>query len=476
MDKPFNPHVVIFPFMAQGHTLPLVDLSKALSQRHIKVTIITTPSNSLSIVQCTADHPDIAVTEIPFPAVHGLPKGCENTTELPSMAFLVPFLEATKQLQKPFEQVLDRMFQSGTLPICVISDFFLGWTLASCHLFGVPRLVFHGMGVLSMVIVKSAWVHAASLSNISSSEPLFLPGLDLPFVLTAGDLPVGVNTPDHDDPFSLFLSEAAEAEVNSWGVVVNSYKELEGTHISTLESFYNNGAKAWCLGPLSLYDTAESFHSASNQHQDDLIMKWLDKHTAAASVVYVSFGTQADVSDEQLDEVAGGLEDSGLPFLWVVRSTAWTLPDGMEERVKGKGLIVRKWVDQRSILKHRSTGGFLSHCGWNSVLESVTAGVPILALPMMAEQFLNAKIVAEGFGAGVRIEAVQGSDEVKTAVVSRRVIGKAVKELMEGEKGRIARDRVRDLGRVALQAVEERGSSWLAMNELLDQLFACRLK
>ncbi|MQK22673.1 hypothetical protein EI013_30365, partial [Escherichia coli] len=93
----------------------------------------------------------------------------------------------------------------------------------------------------------------------------------------------------------------------------------------------------------------------------------------------------AEMSHEQLEEIATGLEESMVNFLWVIRKDEWGLPDGFEEKVKSRGIVVREWVDQREILMHESVEGFLSHCGWNSVLESICAGVPILAWPMMAE-------------------------------------------------------------------------------------------
>ncbi|KAG5524761.1 hypothetical protein RHGRI_031432 [Rhododendron griersonianum] len=131
-----------------------------------------------------------------------------------------------------------------------------------------------------------------------------MPGIEVPFVLTGADLPEGINTSHHDDPYSQFLAEAAEAEINSWGVVVNSFLELEGNFVSPLESFYQNGAKAWCLGPLCLYDDSEEcFHGSLDRHQHEVIMKWLDEHTVPASVIFVCFGTQAHIPPAQLDEV-----------------------------------------------------------------------------------------------------------------------------------------------------------------------------
>ncbi|XAR71459.1 Scopoletin glucosyltransferase [Bertholletia excelsa] len=483
MGSELKPHVVVFPFMSQGHILPLVDLSKALSDRDILVTIITTPYNSISLRHLVADYShNIAVCEIPFPAIRGLPKGCENTTQLPSMEFFVPFLEATKQLQKPFEQVLQQLVcQSNKNTICVISDFFLCWTLSSCQAFGLPRLVFHGMGVLALSIIKTAWVHAPSIlgPDTSSDDPVHLPGLDIPFVLRVRELPEGVDRPNRDDPFTKFMAEVAEAETNSWGIIVNSFSELEGSYVSCLESFYQNGAKAWCIGPLSLHDIKRVPLSLNNQHPDEMIMKWLSaKEEHEAKVIYVSFGTQAEVTDSQLDEVAYGLEESGHPFVWVVRSATWSLPRGMEERVKGKGLfLLRKWVDQRRILEHAAIGGFMSHCGWNSVLESISVGVPMLAWPMIAEQSLNAKYVVDGLEAGISMPHNKKSfnNSEKVEGVSREVVCKAVKELMEGERGKKARERAQALGRLSRRAIQEGGSSYRALGDLIDELSHVRV-
>lgn len=230
-----------------------------------------------------------------------------------------------------------------------------------------------------------------------------------------------------------------------------------------------NGAKAWCLGPLFLYDKIDGLERSINQNQNpSMSTQWLDEQSTPDSVIYVSFGTQADVSDSQLDEVAFGLEESGVPFVWVVRSKAWSLPGGMEEKIKDRGLIVSEWVDQRQILSHRAIG--LSHCGWNSVLESVVAGVPILAWPMIAEQSLNAKLIVDGLGGGLSVKRVQ--NQGSEILVSRQAITEGVKELMGGRKGRSARERAEALGRVARRAVQKDGSSHDTLSNLIDRLRA----
>ncbi|MED6200357.1 hypothetical protein PIB30_084259, partial [Stylosanthes scabra] len=163
-------------------------------------------------------------------------------------------------------------------------------------------------------------------------------------------------------------------------------------------------------------------------------IRWLDeKLEQKCSVLYVSFGSQPEVSHEQLEEIAFGLEESSVSFLWVITKKNWDLPEGFEERVKSKGMVVREWVDQREILMHESVRGFLSHCGWNLMLESVCAGVPILAWPLAADQHLNAKMVDEEIRVGVRVET---SDGYLRGFVRREGLKKTATQLMEGENER----------------------------------------
>ncbi|XP_058113883.1 scopoletin glucosyltransferase-like [Magnolia sinica] len=470
-----QPHVVIFPFMAQGHTIPLLDLSKVLSCKGLKVTIITTPSNSPFILQSTSNHPKIRAVELEFPIIEGLPKGCENTDQLPSMDFYVAFLRATKQLRRPFERLLHEMSTGRDLPICVISDFFLGWTLAACREFNVPRLVFHGMGVFSMSACKSVLLHGPHKHVSRDDESFSVPGLPVTTLLTLADLPQFISNFDPTtDPLAQFMMETVDSELDSWGVVVNSFLEMEIDYVPALESFYRNGAKAWCVGPILLYNEMEDAKQtrddvAPNRYPTGKCIEWLDKRSISpCSVIYVSFGTQTHISNAQLDEVALGLEMSGQPFIWVVRSITWSPPDGMEERIKERGLIIREWAPQRRILAHPAIGGFLSHCGWNSVLESISGGVPILAWPMIAEQRLNAKFVVDELQAGVKIVGCASAEE--GTVIEKGVICKGVEELMGKDGGRRFRESAKELSRVARRAVHEGGSSDKRLDEMINRL------
>ncbi|KAG5617624.1 hypothetical protein H5410_017448 [Solanum commersonii] len=131
-----------------------------------------------------------------------------------------------------------------------------------------------------------------------------------------------------------------------------------------------------------------------------------------------------------------GLELSNTRFLWVTRQNVIEHLAGLEDRVKNRALIVKEWVDQNEVLNHKSNKGFLSHCGWNSILESICAKVPILALPFMAEQHLNARMVTEEIGVGLSIMPRNGSVR---GFVEAEEVEKMVRELMEGEKGEMVR-------------------------------------
>ncbi|XP_058180254.1 probable UDP-glucosyl transferase 73B6 [Rhododendron vialii] len=458
--------------MAHGHTMPLLDLSKALCCRGLTVTIITTPLNVPDITSKVSKHPQISLRVLPFPRVPDLPEGCENTAHLPSPDLIFPFFRATKMLQQPFEGVLREMFENGCLPICVISDFFLEWTLDSCRLFGIPRFASHGMGVLPMAVLKAMHMQGlSSIMAISNSDHVKFPQLNLPFAFVKGDVPDTIQKGDDEDPWNRFITEVDKADVSSAGLIVNSFEELEGEYLATLESFLENKANAWCVGPLLLVNNRVETGGIDLKNQSCPYIDWLDKQPVQNAVIYVSFGTQFHVSDAQMDEIAMGLEMAGQPFVWVVRSTKWSPPEGWEERVNERGLVARDWVDQRSILAHPSTGGFLTHCGWNSVLESLSSGVPLLAWPMGAEQGLNAKYVVEGMGAGILIPQERKRMETKEIkVIGHDVICDGVKELMAGERGRRARERARELGVMARQAVEKGGSSDRKLDELIESL------
>ncbi|KAL2505163.1 UDP-glycosyltransferase 90A1 [Abeliophyllum distichum] len=151
-----KPHVVLFPFMSKGHTIPLLHLARLLLHDGAAVTLFTTVENRQSIVHQFLSHNDITVIDLPFPGnIPGIPPGIESTDKLPSMSLFLSFAKATKLMQPYFENVLQ------TLPhvTCIISDHFLHWTLESASKFGIPRLGFNGMSTYASALAQDAAVN-----------------------------------------------------------------------------------------------------------------------------------------------------------------------------------------------------------------------------------------------------------------------------------------------------------------------------
>jgi hypothetical protein len=459
-------HVVIFPFMAKGHTLPLLHFATALSAHHrsLRITLLTTPANRAFAAGRLP--PSVSLVELPFPSLPPLPEGVESTDALPCPSLYPAFLRATALLRGPFAEYLASLPEP---PLVLVSDFFLGFTHRASADAGVRRIVFHGMSCFSMAICKALIVNRAAASGGAepAGAPFHVPGMPEHVVITEDEVPdTVVKFGDPEDPVVRFLiDDVGFSDVLSCGVLVNSVAALDDDYVAPLESFYQPGARAWLVGPLFLAagDTSE--------RDPDGCLAWLDERASQpGSVAYVSFGTQAHISDAQLDEIAQGLVKSGHRFLWAVRRDTWSPPVD----VGPNGRIVRGWVPQRSVLDHEAVGGFVSHCGWNSVMESLAAGKPILAWPMIAEQSLNARHVADIVGAGVRIYKKAAGSMAMAAVdvVGREEVKEKVRALMDvgSEAGKRMRARALWAQRAAKSAVSEGGASRVALGNLVDEL------
>ncbi|KAM0914540.1 hypothetical protein ACQ4PT_011443 [Festuca glaucescens] len=449
--------VVVFPFMAKGHTLPLLHFVTALSVHHkgLRVTVVTTPAN-LAFARSRVPS-SVRFAVLPFPSLPQLPAGVESTDALPSPSLHPTFLQAAALLREPFAELMASL-SSPSPPLVLFSDFFLGFTRRVAADAGVRHVVFHGMSCFSMALGKSAMMGPLP-SCAGHGDSFQVPRMPAHLKFTAAEVPpcALAKTSNHEDPSTDPLMDQ-DSEASSWGVLVNSFAKLDEEFVSILESFYQPDARAWLVGPLFL---AAGDILQREEQDPEGCLPWLDEQSEP--VVYVSFGTQVHVADEQLGELARGLVQSGHPFLWAVRSETWSPPVD----VGPHGRVVRGWVPQRSVLEHRAVGGFVSHCGWNSVMESLAAGKPMLAWPMMAEQPVNARHVADIIGAGIRMD-VAGS----SVVVDRSEVEKKVRRLMDagGEEGRKMRVRAAWAQQAAKSAVSDGGTSHMALLKLLEEL------
>ncbi|XP_021715092.1 UDP-glycosyltransferase 89A2-like, partial [Chenopodium quinoa] len=192
------------------------------------------------------------------------------------------------------------------------------------------------------------------------------------------------------------------------------------------------------------------------------VLKWLNR-CPDESVLYVCFGSQKSLSNPQMEALALGLEQSKTRFVWVIKAEGSQLvPEGFEERVKEQGLVIKGWAPQVEILNHKAVSLFMSHCGWNSLLESIIAGVMVLAWPMEADQFHNAKQFVEYAELAVRV--CEGVHTVPESDELARIISESINEnIPQKENAKVMRQK-------ALEAVKLGGSSSSDVNKLVKEL------
>ncbi|CAN4092587.1 unnamed protein product [Withania somnifera] len=475
-----QPHFVLFPFMAQGHTIPMIDIARLLAQRGVKITILTTQLNANRFKKVVDRAIEaglmIQVVHLYFPSLEvGLPEGCENFDMLPSMDFGLKFFDATKRLQPQVEEILQDLKPS---PSCLISDMCFPWTTDTAKKFNIPRIVFHGMCCFSLLCLHNLrdWKELEKIE--SDTESFQVPGLFDKIELNKTQLGNVVKPRDSD--WKEFADQTKKAEDEAYGIVVNSFEELEQKYV---KGFMNaKGKKVWTIGPVShcnkeKLDKAERGNKAAI---DELkCLKWLDS-CEQNSVLFVCLGSLSRLSTSQLIELGLGLESSKRPFIWVVRHMSdefkkWMVVENFEERVQKQGLLILGWAPQVLILSHPSIGAFLTHCGWNSSLEGISAGVPLITWPFFAEQFCNEKLIVNVLKTGVRVgvekQVMFGEEEKFGTQVSKDDIKMVIEEVMGEEiESEMRRKRAKELSEMARRAVEEGGSSHFNLTQLIQDV------
>ncbi|KAL0315551.1 UNVERIFIED_CONTAM: UDP-glycosyltransferase 73C4 [Sesamum radiatum] len=277
-----------------------------------------------------------------------------------------------------------------------------------------------------------------------------------------------------------------KAESEAFGAIVaNTFEELESEYIKEYKKAIGKGV--WCVGPVALCnkdyaDKVERGNKLVSADENEYYLKWLDSKEPG-SVIYVCLGSQSCPATLQLIELALALEASNRPFIWVLRNASeesqkWILEEKFEERIKDRGLLIRSWAPQVLILSHPSIGAFLTHCGGNSMVEGMTAGVPMLTWPVFSDTFRNEKLIVNVIKMGVRVGVEKpvflGEDEDEHRVqVKKDEIKRAIEKLMSGgEEGKEMRKRAKELGEMAERAVEEGGSSYLNVTLFIQDVMA----
>ncbi|MED6116265.1 hypothetical protein PIB30_098489 [Stylosanthes scabra] len=447
-----NLHFVFIPLMAPGHLIPMVDMAKLLARRNIvKVTIVTTLLNSIlfkdTIEREAQSGSPIQIQLVPFPnAESGIPDGCESLDSLPSVDLTKKFIVALGLMQRPLEDLYEKLTPT---PCCIIYDKHIICVADIARKFNVPRILFDESNCFHLLCNHN--LHLSKVHETLSPQEMFLvPGIPERIGLRRSQLS-GILNPGADQELNAAREQVGAAEAGAYGMVVNTFDELEMEYVKE----YKKISKIWCVGPVSLSNKNElEMAIRSKRHSDEdgnRYMKWLDSWPPS-SVVYVCLGSLNRVTPEQLIELGLGLEATNRPFIWVLRCAyrreemdTWLSESGFEERVKGRGILIKGWVPQVLILSHKSIGAFLTHCGWNSTLEGICASVPLVTFPLFEEKHV-----------------VQ---------VTRENVKDAIEKVMgQGEECHRIRLRARKYGTMAKRVIEEGGSSYCNMSRLIEDI------
>ncbi|KAG0449709.1 hypothetical protein HPP92_027141 [Vanilla planifolia] len=452
-----KPHVVLVSFPAQGHLKPFLSLAKLLhSAGGFRVTLVNTEfnyyrllSSSPSAAAAVSDPiPDFSFASIP----DGLPQAPLDATHIFSLCS-----STSRHCPAFFRSFLSTLSPPAT---CVITDGSMSTTAAVAVEIGIPVWLFYthsGCGFWS-------YAHFRELVRRGCSPIKDEASLDKPIEFIAGmdgirlrDLPTFARATDAADPMLNLMIRRADDAKQGIGLILNTFDELETDVLDAIRSQFGN---LYTIGPLSrltdrlAQNSPVAMIGSSLWDIDNACLSWLDRQEKER-VVYVNFGSLAVFSEEKLAELAWGLYGSGYPILWVVRPDmvlgGGTDAAGFAESVKKMEdrTMVVSWCDQEAVLAHPATGVFLTHCGWNSTLESLSEGVPMVCWPFFAEQPTNCRYICQVWGTGLEMQR-----ELK-----RENVAAMVREAMDGEKGREMRRKALQWKEKVRTAMELGGSS-----------------
>ncbi|KAK9949366.1 hypothetical protein M0R45_004893 [Rubus argutus] len=447
-------HIAMFPWLAFGHMIPYLELAKLIAGKGHKISFISTPRNIDRLPSLPPNlSTRITFVKLPLPENPNLPEGAEATSDLPEDE-VAHLKTAFDSLDEPITQ-----FLKSSNPDWLLFDFAPYWLPEIARNLGIPTAFFS-------IFIASSFTYLGTTSPEAPPDDRKLPedytvspkwvpfpstvALRLFEVLRLYKRITGDETNVSD--LYRFMGSARGCDV----IAMRSCEEFEPEWLSLVQVIHGKSVL-----PIGLLST-----TANDDDDKDTwpsIKEWLDRQRKN-TVVYVAFGTEAMPCQEEVTEIALGLEKSGLPFFWVLKTKQGTdavkLPEGFEERNEGRGVVCRGWAPQLKILAHDSVGVFLSHSGWSSVVEALTFGRPLVLLPMSNDQGLNARLFGEK-KVGYELPRDDGDGSFTSEAVAE-----SLRMVIEKEEGRAYRDKVKELKHL----VGDRKRQNLYVDKFLDYL------
>eukprot|EP00257_Ricinus_communis_P021871 XP_015581445.1 7-deoxyloganetin glucosyltransferase [Ricinus communis] len=471
-----KPHAVFFPFPLQSHIKTMLKLAKIFYFRGFHITFVNTEFNHNRFLHARGPNsmdglPDFQFQTIPDSLPPSDPDSSQDVSSLCESVMnnlLQPFLELAVKIKDTAS--------SGNVPplTCIVADGFTStFTVRAAQQLELPLVLFFTMSASAILGFKHlAALKEKGLTPLKDESYLTNGYLDRTLDWIPGmkgirlrDLPSFVRTTSSEDFLFTFTMESAENAVKASAVILHTFDALERDPLTGLSSVF---PPVYAIGPLQLHLNAiqdENLDSVGyNLWKEEVAcLSWLDSFEPN-SVVYVNFGSITVMTQEQLVEFGMGLANSKHPFLWIIRrdlviGDSAILPPEFFEKTKERSLIAQ-WCPQEEVLNHPSIGGFLTHSGWGSTIESLSAGVPMLCWPFFADQPTNCRYSCNEWGVGMEIDNNVKRDEVE----------KLVKELMEGEKGKEMRNNATKWRKLAEEATAPNGSSSKNLEKLMTEV------
>lgn len=475
---PEKPHAVFIPFPAQGHITPMLKLAKLLHHRGFFITFVNTEYNHKRLLKSRGPDSLKGLPDFRFETISdGIFQGNKNddiekTQHVPSLC------ESTKRnCLKPLQELLQRLNSSlGVARVtCIVSDGVMSFTLEASEELGIPNLVFWTTSACGFLSYKQC-INLMDSGIIPFKDSSFLTNgymdTEVDWILgkkqiAMKDLPILIRTTNPQDVILNFLKGEIESASRASAIILHTFHELESDVLEALSS--NLSPKIYAIGPLQLHldqipENKLNSIGSNLWEEEDQCTQWLDMKEPN-SVIYVNFGSVRVLKKEEIVELAWGLANSNKNFLWVIRRDLVmggikTLPKEFFDETKERGLIA-SWCAQEEVLHHPSIGGFFTHNGWNSTIESISAGVPMICWPYSSEQRPNCLYVCTEWGIGMAIDG----DNLK-----RNEVAWVVRELMEEEKGKMMKKKAMEWKRVVEEATRPGGSSSLNLENMVDDV------
>ncbi|KAJ9552281.1 hypothetical protein OSB04_016326 [Centaurea solstitialis] len=470
-----KPHVIFIPFPAQSHVKAMLKLAQLLHHKGLQITFVNTDHIHKRLLMSSGPNCLHGSTGFRFESIpDGIPRtsseedddGSGRILHSVETDFLGPFLDLATKLPNP--------------PNCIISDGFMSaFTIDAAVKLGVPIMLYWTLAACGfMGFYQTHYLIKKGLTPLKDESYLtngfletivdWIPGMN---EIRLKELPSIVRTTDPNDKFLTFVNEATQNSHKVSHNILHTFDDLESSIVHALSCMF---PRVYTVGPVQLLldQTPEeekqkemsNFNGYNLWKEEPECFEWLQAKEPN-SVIYVNFGSSTMMSLEDLIEFGWGLASSNHDFLWIIRSNmilgeSEILPAELEEHMKKRGFIT-SWCSQEKVLNHPSVGGFLTHCGWGSTIESLSAGVPMICWPFMWDQLTNCRYICKEWEVGLEMGEKVKRDQVK----------KLVEELM-GEEGDEMRKKAMEWKEKALLATAPNGSSFLNVDNLIEEIAA----